>query len=317
MAQNILDRTGPIPLSRQKPPRRFVQRLALTPYLFVFPFGILFLLFFVLPIAYALYQSLYRAQRSGLGLGAATVVFNGLGNYVDVLHDPKFFDGVGRVLLYGIVQVPIMLLLALILALLLDSTIVRFKAFFRLAFFIPYAIPGVIAALLWDFLYDPQLSFIVKGFSALHLGTVNFLGSQTVLWSIANIVTWGWTGYNMLIIFAALQAIPPELYESARIDGCSGWGIAWNIKIPLVAPALVLSCVFSIIGTSQLFNEPMVLSGISGNISSSYTPNIYAYFTAFGNNNYYYTAALSVVLAIVTSVLSFSFLRLVQRQSGV
>ena len=86
-----------------------------------------------------------------LGLGAATVAFNGLGNYVDVLHDAAFFSGIGRVLLYGIVQVPIMLCLALIFALLLDSAAVRFKPFFRLAFFIPFAIPGIIAALLWGY----------------------------------------------------------------------------------------------------------------------------------------------------------------------
>ncbi len=290
---------------------------ASTPYLFILPFGVLFILFFLVPIIYAIYQSLYRSQRSGLGLGSATVAFNGLGNYISVIHDPGFWSGVGRVLLYGIVQVPVMLILALVLALLLDSTIVRFKSFFRLAFFIPYAIPGIIAALLWGYLYDPGLSPIVKIFQALSLPAPNFLGVGAVLWSIANIATWEWTGYNMLIIFAALQAIPGEIYESARIDGCSGFRTAWHIKIPLVAPALVLTTIFSIIGTLQLFNEPTVLSAISNNISSSYTPNLYAYYTAFGNNNYYYAAAIAVVLALVTFVLSFGFLRITQRQAGV
>lgn len=293
------------------------RRRGLTPYLFILPFGLMFLLFFIVPILYAIDQSLFRSQRSGLGLGAPTVNFNGLSNYLQVLHDPDFYTGVGRVLLYGIVQVPIMLGLALLLALLLDSTVVRFKPLFRLAFFVPYAIPGVIAALMWGYLYDPGLSPIVKGVSALGLGAPDFLGAQTVLWSIANIVTWAWTGYNMLIIFAALQAIPTEIYESARLDGASGWGIAWRIKIPLVAPALILTCIFSIIGTLQLFNEPQILSTISNNISTSYTPNLYAYFTAFGNNNYYYAAAISVVLALVTFVLSFGFLGITRRQAGV
>lgn len=84
-----------------------------------------------------------------------------------------------------------------------------------------------------------------------------------------------------------------------------------------MAPALVLTAIFSIIGTLQLFTEPQVLTAISNNISSSYTPNLYAYNTAFGNNNYYYTAALAVVLALVTFVFSFGFLRLTQRQAGV
>lgn len=293
------------------------QRRKMTPYLFILPFGILFLLFFLVPIFYAIYQSLFRSQRSGLGLGAATISFNGIGNYGDVFRDPNFFSGVGRVLLYGIVQVPVMLILALVLALLLDSTVVRFKAFFRLAFFVPYAIPGIIAALLWGYFYDPQLGPIVKTVQSAGLPGPDFLGAGSVLWSIANIATWAWTGYNMLIIFAALQAIPTEIYESARLDGCSGIRVAWYIKIPLVAPALVLTCVFSIIGTLQLFNEPQVLTAISNNISTSYTPVLYAYYTAFGNNNYYYAAAMSVVLALVTFVFSFGFLRVTQRQAGV
>lgn len=295
---------------------RFWHR-KLTPYLFFLPFGVLFLLFFIAPILYAIYESLFRSQRSGLGLGAPTIEFNGLSNYLQVLRDPAFFTGVGRVLLYGIVQVPIMLGLALLLALLLDSAAVRFKAFFRIAFFVPYAIPGVIAALLWGYLYDPGLSPIVNGVSALGLGTPDFLGPQAVLWSIANIATWAWTGYNMLILFAALQAIPSDLYESARLDGASGWRIAWYIKIPLATPALILTCIFSIIGTLQLFNEPQVLSSISNNISTSYTPNLYDYYTAFGNNNYYYAAAIAVVLALVTCVLSFGFLQITRRQAGV
>jgi multiple sugar transport system permease protein len=295
----------------------FWRRRELTPYLFLLPFGLLFLLFFIAPILYAIYESLFRSQRSGLGLGAPTVDFNGLSNYLQVIHDPDFYTSVGRVLLYGLVQVPIMLGIALLLALLLDSTVVRFKPFFRLAFFVPYAIPGIIAALLWGYLYDPGLSPIVKGVSGLGLGTPDFLGPQAVLWSIANIATWAWTGYNTLIIFAALQAIPTELYESARLDGASGWSIALRIKIPLAAPALILACIFSIIGTLQLFNEPQALTTISNNISTSYTPNLYAYYNAFSNNNYYYAAAIAVVLALVTCILSFGFLRITRRQAGV
>src|SRR6266702_3754907 len=279
---------------------RTLRAEALAPYLFILPFGVLFILFFILPIFYALYQSLYRSERSGLGLGAATTSFNGLGNYLDVLHDHNFYTSLSRVL-----------------ALLLDSAVVRAKAFFRVAFFVPFAIPGIIAALLWAFFYQPVFSPIVKGFQTLCLPAPDFLGPGTVLWSIANIATWTYAGYNMLIIFAALQAIPSEIYESARVDGCSGWRVAWSIKIPLVAPALILTCIFSIVGTLQLFAEPQVLSAISNNVSTAYTPVLYSYTTAFSNNNYYYAAALSVVLAVITCIFSFSVLRVTQRQSGV
>ncbi len=308
---------SPVPPMRTTSPISYSLRRASTPYLFILPFGVLFLLFFILPIFYAIYQSLFRSMHSGLGLGAATISFNGIGNYVDVFHDLNFYVGIGRVLLYGIVQVPVMLILALIMALLLDSAVVRWKNFFRVAIFVPYAIPGIIAALLWGFLYNPALSPFNTISQALGGHGVDFFGSGIVLWSIANIATWAWTGYNMLIIFAALQAIPSEIYESARIDGASGLNIAWNIKVPLVAPALVLTAIFSIIGTLQLFNEPQVLSFVTPNINSSYTPNFYAYNVAFTNNNYYYAAALAVVLAVFTFILSFGFLRVTQRQSGV
>jgi multiple sugar transport system permease protein len=296
---------------------RTLRAQVLAPYLFLLPFGVLFTLFFIVPILYAIDQSLFRSQRSGLGLGAATTSFNGLGNYVDVVRDPNFYGSIGRVLLYGIVQIPVMLIIALLLALLLDSAVVRLKAFFRVAFFVPFAIPGIIAALLWAFFYQPVFSPIDKGFQALGLPAPDFLGPGTVLWSIANIVTWTYAGYNMLIIFAALQAISTDIYEAARVDGCTGWRLAWSIKIPLVVPALVLTFIFSIVGTLQLFSEPQVLSAISNNISTSFTPVFYAYTTAFGNNNYYYAAALSVVLAVITCIFSFSVLRVTQRQAGV
>jgi len=288
-----------------------------APYLFILPFGLLFVLFFLVPIGYAFYQSLFSLQRSGLGLGAAQSVFSGLRNYGDVLKDGKFLESVVRMLLFGVIQIPIMLGLALVLALLLDSGVARLRAFFRLAYFVPYAIPGIVGALLWSFLYVPQFSPIVKGLAALHLGPPDFLGPNTILWSIVNIVTWEFVGYNMLIIFAALQAIPSDTYEAARIDGCTGWKVARYIKIPLVAPTLVLTGVLSIIGTLQLFNEPAVLQSISNNITSSYTPNLYAYYIAFNENNFNYTAALAVVLALVTFVFSFGFLRLTRRYSGV
>ena len=289
----------------------------LAPYLFLLPFGVLFILFYIVPILYAIEQSLFRSQRSGLGLGAATISFNGLSNYVDVVHDPNFYSSIGRVLLYGIVQIPVMLLIALLLALLLDSAVVYLKAFFRVAFFVPFAIPGIIAALLWAFFYQPVFSPIDKIFQAFGSSGPDFLGPGLVLWAIANITTWTYAGYNMLIIFAALQAIPTDIYEAAHVDGCTGWRLAWNVKIPLVAPALVLTFIFSIVGTLQLFAEPQVLSAISNNISTSYTPVFYAYTTAFSNNNYYYAAALSVVLAVITCIFSFSVLRVTQRQAGV
>lgn len=281
---------------------------------FILPFLVPFVLFYLLPIGYAIVQSLTKTERTGGIFGETTTTFAGLEQYSRVVNDPAFLRGVGRVLLFGVVQVPIMLAFALLLALLLDSAVARLKRTFRIAFFLPYGIPGVIAALMWAFLYSPQLSPIVDLLEGGGIG-VDFLGSGTILWSIANVVTWTYTGYNMLIIFAAMQAIPQSVYEAAKVDGAGGIRTAWSIKIPLVMPALVLTGVFSIIGTLQLFTEPIVFRAISTNVTSSFTPNLLAYTTASANN-YPLAAAISVVLAVATFILSFAFLRATARRSG-
>ncbi|MFC4059941.1 carbohydrate ABC transporter permease [Planomonospora corallina] len=300
-AERETARARPAPARRRRGPGRARGRAALV---LLAPFGLLFTWVFAAPIGYALHQSLFTVRRSGLGLEAPVRVFAGAGNYLRALTDEAVLAGVGRVLLFGAVQVPVMLGLALLLALLLDGASARFKRFFRLAFFLPYAIPGVVAAILWAYLYLPS-------FSPLHsLTGVDFLSSGSVLWSTANVVTWSWTGYNMIVIFTALQAVPRELYEAAAMDGAGALRIALRVKIPLVRPALVLTGVFSIIGTLQLFNEPTVMRAITRSVTSDYTPAMAAYQAAFGAGDYNYAAAIAVVLALTTCVLSYLFLTL-------
>lgn len=281
---------------------------------FILPFGVMFLLFFVLPILYALWQSLFKVERAGL-LGKARTVFAGLSNYASAVHDPDFVSSIGRIILFGVVEVPVMILFALILALVLDSAASRFKKFFRTAFFAPYGVPGVIASLLWGFLYTPGISPILSVLKGVGIN-FDFFSSGATLWSIANIVTWAFAGYNMLVLIAQLQSIPHELYEAARVDGAGGFRIAWHIKIPLVRPALILITVFTIIGSLQLFAEPLVLQPNDSNISATYTPNMSAYTQAFTYNNYNYAAAQAVILALIALIFSFAFLKLSQRRGS-
>jgi multiple sugar transport system permease protein len=276
--------------------------------IFVGPFALLFGLFYLIPIGYAIYQSLLTVEREGT-FGKAREIFGGVTQYVQVFTNEAFWSSIVRVLTFGIVQVPVMLGLALLLALLLDSPLVRGKKFFRLAFFAPYAVPGVIAAIMWGFLYSPKLS----PFTAI-TGQVDFLGADLVLWAIANVVTWVYVGYNMLIIYSALLAIPAEIYEAARLDGASHARIAWSIKIPLVAPAITLTAIFSIIGTLQLLAEPQVFKSFTSAVTSTFTPNLTIYSTA-AVPNVHLAAAFSVVLALFTFALSFGVLRFTQRKA--
>ncbi|MEJ1156167.1 MULTISPECIES: carbohydrate ABC transporter permease [Microbacterium] len=276
--------------------------------LFMAPFSVLFTLFYLIPIGYAIWQSLLVVERDGT-YGEPRQVFGGLTQYLLVFENGPFWESVGRVLLFGIVQVPVMLGLALLFALLLDSPVLKGKRFFRLAFFAPYAVPGVIAAIMWGFLYSPNLSPFTDV-----TRSIDFLSPELVLWSIANVVTWVFVGYNMLIIYSSLLAIPSEVYEAARLDGAGQVRIAWSIKIPMITPAIVLTAVFSIIGTLQLLAEPQVFRSFSSAVSSTFTPNMTVYATsAIPNVNL--AAAFSVVLAVATCVLSFTFLRLTQRKA--
>jgi multiple sugar transport system permease protein len=205
-----------------------------------------------------------------------------------------------------------MVVLATALALLLDSASARGVRFFRTAYFLPYGVPGVIASILWGFLYVPGVSPLVDILGSLGVH-VDFLGGNTVLWSVANIVTWEFAGYNMLVIVAQLRTVPAELYESAHIDGARAWQVVRHVKLPLLRPALILTTVFSIIGTLQLFAEPLVLKPVSNSIDMTYTPNLSAYNEAFTNNDYNLAAAEAVLLALTAFVLSFGFLRLINK----
>jgi multiple sugar transport system permease protein len=299
--------------SRQRGRRRIAQRsrrIAVCGLLA--PFAVTFVLSFLAPLGYAVYESFFKQKRSGLGLTPPTRAFAGFANYTQALHDHDFTAGVWRVLLFGAVQVPVMLGIALLLALVVDAKKDRLARWFRLASFLPYAVPGVIGAIMWAFLYLKGSSPFVQAFSTFGLD-IDFLSRHLVLASIANIVTWTWTGYNMIVIYSALQAVPTELYQAAEVDGCGPWRIAWHIKIPLVAPALVLTGVFSIIGTVQLYNEPTVLRALTSAINATYTPNMAVQNVAFTFNDYNLSAAMAVLLALGTFVLSFGFLHLTRR----
>ncbi|NEA98748.1 sugar ABC transporter permease [Streptomyces sp. SID13726] len=277
--------------------------------LFVAPFLILFLLLFLTPLGYAAYLSLFQQRLVG------GTVFVGLDNYVTALTDPQFLHGVGRVALFFLIQVPLMLLLALAFALALDSGLLRLARVIRLGIFVPYAVPSVVAALMWGYLYGPDFGPFAQLSRKLDLPAPHFLSEGWMLGSLANIVTWEFVGYNMIILYAALRTVPHDLYEAAAMDGAGAWRIAWSIKLPALRPALLLTLLFSVIGSFQLFNEPKLLMSIAPDVvSSSYTANLYAYTLAFTGNQLNYAATVSFLLGLVIVVASYAVLLTANRR---
>jgi multiple sugar transport system permease protein len=287
------------------PPRRHSvvkRKQRLAAYLFILPFFVVFITMLVVPLIYSGYLSLFESKLIG------GEVFAGLANYARALADSAFLGSLLRMGLFFVIQVPIMLGLALLIALALDSGRTRGARSARLLVFMPYAVPAVVATLMWGYLYGPDFGPIAQVARAVGWGTPEFLSPENILGSMMNIVTWEFVGYNMIIMYAALRSIPTELYEAAEIDGAGQFRIAWSIKLPAIRPAIILTVIFSIIGTFQLFAEPSLLNAIAPDaITNSFTPNYYGYNLAFLNRELNYAAAIAFLLGIVIAVLSYVF----------
>jgi len=286
---------------------------SLKGFLFTLPFVIGFFAVFLIPFVYALIQSVFAVQKSGTGFGPAETVFVGLDNFFQAGTDPVFWASMLRVFLFACVQIPVMLGLSLLMALLLDAMTGRWTKVFRIGLLVPHMIPGIVAALIWLYLYSPRLGPLTKAGDLFGLN-INFFGIDLLFFSIGNLLTWGAIGFNMLIIYSSLRAVPRDLFEAARLDGATEGRIAWSIKIPYVRGTLVLTGMLSIIGMLQIFNEPLVFRTTSPEtVTSNFTPIMMIFNQAFTSGNYNYAAALSVLLAVIVGVVSAFFYKLTNR----
>jgi multiple sugar transport system permease protein len=284
-----------------------------APAFFLAPFLLLFATTLLAPIGYAVWMSLFREQAaSGLGFGGTKTLFVGIDNYLRALGDDGFRRSFTHIALYCLVYIPVMVGGALALALMVDSTLARAKRFFQLAYFLPHAVPGLIAAIVWGFLYTPGLSPVID-FLSVFGADWDLLGPDAVVFSMANAATWQWLGYNMVIFYAALQAVPRETLEAAVVDGAGELRTAWSVKMPMIRSSVVLTTLFTAVGAIQLFNAPEVLRSRSSAISPDWSPVMFIYQAAFTEHDYGLAAAASLLLAVLGAVLSFVITKLGNR----
>jgi multiple sugar transport system permease protein len=276
--------------------------------LFVLPFFLVVVAFLVVPLGYAFWLSL--SSRS-LALGER---FTGFDNYVRAFSDPVLLDGFLRVVVFGAVQIPVMLGIALAGALTLDAVTTRFAIAFRLIAFMPYAVPAVLGALMWGFLYSRTFGPFADLPTVVGGEPFDFFSTDLLLLSLGNIVTWAWTGYNMIVLYSALQAVPREMYEAALLDGATQVQIALRVKVPVIRQAIALAAIFTVIGTMQFFVEPYVMARFAPQISAGYTPNLYAYNQAFAYSDFHYSAAISFALGFVVFVAAYAFVLLTRKR---
>ena len=228
-------------------------------------------------------------------------------NYTRMFSDKLFMRSVGNTFLYLAVEVPIMLVLAILLAQLLNNKDLKLKGFFRTCVFLPCATSLVSYALIFKSLFATQgLMNSILVSLGIFQDNFNFLGTAASAKAIIIIaLIWRWTGYNMVFYLAGLQNIEYSVYEAAKIDGANGWKTFWHITVPLLKPTIVMTFIMSINGTLQLFDESVNLTK-GGPANSTITMSHYIYNNSFGDSttNFGYAAAMSFFVFILVAILA-------------
>lgn len=279
---------------------------------FVAPFVVLFVAMMIAPLVYAIRESLYTTRLIG------GTHFTGLDNYKQILSSGDFWYGVIHVIIFGAIQIPVMLAIAFFFATMFDLGVARFGRVFRAIFFIPYAVPAVVGAVMWNFLFAPSFGPFVQLANTLGFHNTDFFSSSLIWPTIFVIVIWEWTGYNMIILYTALRSVPRELVEAAVLDGAPLRKVILRIKLPMVRPAIVMLVFLNMIGALQLFVEPQIIAAFQPQaISNHFTPTIFIYNTGVAGQQYGQAAAAAVVLGFVIVGISVAVLLLRRHREAV
>lgn len=282
--------------------RRLEARRVAVGLFFIAPWIVGFLAFTLYPMIASFYYSLTSYDV------ISPPSFVGLANYRELfLHDELFRTGFKNTLYLAVFGVPIGIVVAFLLASLLNQRM-RGRAIFRTAFFLPAITPMVATAMVWLWIYDPQFG-LINGFLAGHgLSAIPWLTSRTMAKpSLIIIMAWA-QGANMLIFLAALQGVPQQLYEAAKIDGANAFGRFWHVTIPMCTPAMLFVLVTSLIETFQAFTLPWLLTrGGPDNATELY--GLYLYRNAFVYFKLGYASAMAWLLFLVICAFSFVLVR--------
>ena len=263
------------------------------------------LLIFVMSF-YPMVQAFITSLKTGssANLQWADPIFK---NYIRMFKDKVFMTSMGNTFLYLLIQVPIMLVLAILLAQLLNNKDLKLRGLFRTLIFLPCATALVSYALIFKTLFATEglINAFLKGVGIIQ-ENINWLGqSGTAKAVIIIALLWRWTGYNMVFFLAGLQNIEYSVYEAANIDGASGWKSFWHITVPLLRPTIIMTVIMSINGTLQLFDESVNLTK-GGPANATITMSHYIYNNSFGQGvaNFGYASAMAFFVFILVAILA-------------
>lgn len=295
----------------EEPPRRDDRRRMrtdsrrnLTGWAFLLPAAILIVLVSFVPMIQAFILSLQTGR--GIRLDFADPLWY---NYQRLMGDEIFKQTLGNTLIYLLIQVPIMLVLAMVLANLLNNPRLRAKGFWRTAIFLPCAVSLVSYSLVFRTMFATD-GFVNDALGVFGVAPINWLGEpDTARFVIILGLLWRWTGFNMIFFLAGLQNIDRSTLEAARVDGASAFQTFWRVTVPQLRPIIVLTAIMSTNGTLQLFDESWALTR-GGPAYASMSMSHYLYEISFQRNpNFGYGAALSYVILLLVAVLAFIQLR--------
>ncbi len=276
--------------------------------LFLLPTVLLISIFVVVPICMSVYYSMLNWD----GIGKGT--FIGLQNYIDMISDTRFTSSIKNSLLYAafslFLQLPFSLLLAIVVA-----NVTRGEKFYRTTFFIPVIISGVVIGQLWQKIYNGDYGLLNAVLAMFGVEGQDWLGQENTALLAAFVPNlWQYIGYHMLIMYAGIKSISPDINEAAKIDGANKIQTAFRITIPLLKPILQVCITFSLIGALKIFDLIYVLTG-GGPFFSTEVPTIYMYKTVFDSFNYGYGSAISIFVILECLILTV-VLRLFFREKG-
>jgi N-acetylglucosamine transport system permease protein len=264
------------------------------------------------------FSSFYFGFTKWSGL-SAIIKFNGINNFINLFNDPYFWNALSHNAIALVVVPPITIVIALFFSFLFTQGL-KFSRFFRISFFFPQVLSVVIVGVLWGFVYHPTIG-VLNGFLTL-IGLSNFqsfpwLGDRsTIFGSVLAVVIWQSVGFYMVMFIAAMQTVPPDYYEAARVDGAGPWTMFWGLTVPLIWDTIRTSIVFLAIGAMDLFAIVTVMTNGTGGASrAADVVPVYLYSNAFSQGKFGYATAMGLVLLIIVLGLSIASLRFTARES--
>ena len=264
---------------------------------FLLPPILIYTVFVIYPILSGLATSFYQWRGTG------AKVWIGLDNYKRLFSDENFTNALWNTLKYAIVQVPVMLVIALLFAILISgSKKSKWIDFYRSSIFLPYVLPGVAIALLWATIFNPITGLLNIVLESVGLGSLTreWLGdADTAFWAIVWVKTWSSAGFYTILLIAGISNIPKDVLEAADIDGATRWQKSTRIIIPMLRPVIKVVVIFLMLNGLKMFEEPQLMTGGGPNRGTE-PISLYMYEQAFSNFNFGYASAIGVIFFLLT-----------------